>query len=200
MKLIVFLLLAAGAMHGFAAETDAGAATTHAAETHITSKTVNFDLKTRQAVYHGDVKVEDPRIALTCEVLTATISESGGRVDSLIAESNVVAVISTNNTIYTVTAAKAIYNYRVSPAVTNQTLELSGLPEPKITWPQEGSEPPRPNEFAARRILWDIGTGNIIAEGHRGVFPTMDAWSNPLKEIDKATATNSAPPAPSTRP
>jgi hypothetical protein len=196
MKLIAFLLLAIGVAHVCAAETDAGPATTDAAATRITSQLVNFDLKTRQALYQGDVKVEDPRIALTCGILTATISEGAGRVDSLIAESNVVAIITTNNTVFTVTAAKAVYNCRMSHTVTNQTLELSGLPEPKITWPQEGSTPTRTNEFVARRILWDIGTGNIKAEGHRGVFPSVDALNNPLKEIEKTASTNSAPTNP----
>lgn len=200
MKLIVFLLLAFGTARVCAAETDAGAAATNAAETRITSRTVSFDLKTRQAVYRGDVHVDDPRIDLICDFLTATISESGGRVDSLVAESNVVAVITTNNTVFTVTAAKANYNYRVSSTTTNQTLELTGTPEPRITWPQEGSVPPRTNEFVARRILWDISTGNIDAEGHRGVFPSVGALSNPLKEIERATATNSTPVSPSTKP
>jgi lipopolysaccharide export system protein LptA len=199
MKLIAFLLLAIGTVRMHATESGPVPTASGVTETHITSQSVSFDLKTRQAVYRGDVRVDDPRIALTCDFLTATISESGGRVDNLIAESNVVAVIVTNNTTFTVTAAKAIYTYRLSSTATNQTLELTGTPEPRITWPQEGSEPPRTNEFVARRILWDISTGNIDAEGHRGIFPSVDALSNPMKEIQRA-ATNSAPPAPGPKP
>lgn len=191
MKWTISILLLAGAVWLHAADSAAPSAN-RAAETRITSESVNFDLKSRQAVYRGGVRVEDPRIGMTCERLTATISEAGGRVDSLVAESNVVAVVATNDTVFTVKAAKAIYTYLVSNTATNQTLELSGTPEPTITWPQEGSEPPRTNEFAARRILWDIGTGNITAEGHRGVFPSVDALNKPVKQTAPAT-TNKAP-------
>jgi len=200
MRLIVLSLLALGAVRLCAAETNAEPSAPAAAETQITSQSVDFDLKTRQAIYKGDVHVEDPRIALSCEFLTATIAESGGRVDSLIAESNVVATIITNETVFTVTAAKAIYTYQVLPTATNQTLELTGTPEPSITWPQKDSEPPRTNKFVARKILWDIGTGNINAVGHRGVFPSVDTLSNPMKDIEKAAETNPAPTAPATNP
>ena len=198
MKLIA-LLLTATALPVLAAETGPAPAADPAA-THITSKSVKFDMKTRQAIYSGEVQVKDPRIELNCELLTATVSESGGRVDNLVAESNVVALITTNNTVFTVTAAKAIYIYEVQPTATNQTLELSGLPEPKITWPQPDSEPARTNEFAARRILWNFGTGVIDAEGHRGVFPSFDTFDNPLKKMDKPAPTNSAPATPANTP
>ena len=190
MKLIVFSLLAAGVLSLAAAEPDAAPAL--AAATQITSQAVDFDLKARQAVYHGNVTVQDPRIHLTCEFLTATIAESGGRVDSLVAESNVVAVIVTNNTVFTVTSPKAIYNYQVLASATNQTLELSGLPEPRITWPQTNSVPPETNQFTARRIFWDIGKGTIKAEGHRGVFPNVGA----LKKVTEAAAATNAPVTP----
>ena len=190
MKLIVLLWLATALILS-AAPTDLASAA-NSGETHITSESVNFDLKSRQAIYRGNVHVNDPRISLKCEWLAATISSSGGRVDNLVAETNVVALIATNETVFTVKAAKATYTYQVQPTVTNQTLELTGTPEPTITWPQPESDPVRTNEFAARRILWDIGTGNISAEGHRGVFPSVETFNNPLKELEQAASTNSA--------
>jgi len=198
MKLITLLLIAT-ALPLLAAETNPAPAP-GSAETHITSKSVQFDMKTRQAVYKGDVQVKDPRIDLNCELLTATVSEGGGRVDNLVAESNVVAVITTNNTVFTVTAPKAIYIYQVQPTATNQTLELTGLPEPKITWPQPDSDPVRTNECVGRRILWDFITGVIDIEGHRGVFPSIDSFDNPLQEINKASSTNAPTAAPATNP
>jgi lipopolysaccharide export system protein LptA len=184
MKLFALSLLTAGILSAIAAAPDAVAPS---AVTQITSKAVDFDLKSRQAVYYGDVTVRDPRIHLTCEFLTATIAESGGRVDSLVAESNVVAIIATNDTVFTVTSPKAIYTYQVTTTTTNQTLELTGLPEPKITWPQTNGVSAETNEFVARRILWNISAGTIKAEGHRGVFPNVDA----LKKVaEPAPATN----------
>ncbi|MFN3410430.1 MAG: LptA/OstA family protein [Limisphaerales bacterium] len=158
------------------------------AETHIASDSVEFDMKTRLAVYRGNVTVTDPRIALTCEFLTAKVLDSG-QVERIVAETNVVATIVTNNTTFTVTAAKATYTYQVSATATNQTLELTGLPAPKITWPQEDVSPPRTNEFTARRILWDLANERLTAEEHRGVFPDFQA----LRQRNRA-ATN-APPA-----
>jgi hypothetical protein len=188
MKLIILSLLALGVMPLWAVTTQA-APILPASATQITAESVDFDLKSRQAVYHGDVKVVDPRINLNCEWLTATIAESGGRVDRLVAESNVVATIVTNDTVFTVKSPRAIYTYNVLPTVTNQILELSGVPEPTITWPQAASNPPRTNEFIARRILWNIGEGTITAEGHRGVFPSVDVLK---KMTAPAAGTNAA--------
>jgi lipopolysaccharide export system protein LptA len=167
-------------------------------ETKITARTGEFDLKSRQVVYRENVTVLDPRIQLTCELLTANIAESGGRVDSLIAESNVVAIIATNDTVYTVKSEKAIYTYQLVGATTNQTLELSGPPAPKITWVQPNSEPPRTNTGIASRILWDLISGKIKAENPQGVFPSVDAARNPLRDITEPTSTNSSPAAPTT--
>lgn len=160
------------------------------AETHIASDTVEFDMKSRLAVYRGNVKVTDPRIALTCEFLTAKVLDSG-QVERIVAETNVVAIIVTNQTTFTVTAARAIYTYQVSATATNQTLELTGVPAPKITWPQEDVVPPRTNEFTARRILWDLANERLTAEEHRGVFPDFES----LRQRNRAPANAPAPPA-----
>jgi lipopolysaccharide export system protein LptA len=176
---IALSLLTAGILSAIAAEPDT-AAPAPPGVTQITSQTVDFDLKARQAVYHGKVNVQDPRIHLTCERLTATIAESGGRVDSLVAESNVVANIATNDTVYTVTSQKATYTYQVAADSTNQTLELIGSPWPTITWPPT-------NVATGRRIFWDIGRGKIKIDEPIGRFPNVDA----LKKVaEPAPATN----------
>lgn len=167
-------------------------------ETKITARTGEFDLRSRQVIYRKNVTVLDPRIQLTCELLTANIAESGGRLDSLIAESNVVAIIATNDTVYTVTAEKAIYTHQRVGTMTNQTLELSGLPAPKITWPQPNSELPQTNTGIASKILWDLISGKIKAENPQGVFPSVGSDRNPLDQINKPAPTNSAPAAAAT--
>jgi len=166
-----------------------------ATETHISSDSVEFDMKTRLAIYRGNVRVQDPRITMTCEYLTAKVP-AGGRVDSIIAETNVVATIVTNNTTFTITSAKATYTYQVLPFATNQTLELTGLPLPKISWPQEDVVPPGTNEFTARRILWDLGRGSFRAEEQRGVFPDMETLKKRVPIPKVAPATNSQPTTP----
>ena len=145
-----------------------------ATETHITSKVGYLDLNTRSLVYRDSVRVEDPRLTLTCEYLTAQFPTNGGhRVDSIIAETNVVALITTNDITYTISAAKAIYRYRPGATATNETLELTGLPAPLIRW-QAGNLPAgRTNEFTARKIVWDLAHNRIIAEDHQGTFPDL---------------------------
>jgi lipopolysaccharide export system protein LptA len=186
MKLTALLLFLAVSLSVRAAEPTP---LTGMPETHISSDSVEFDMKTRVATYQGNVRVADPRITITCDFLTARVPESG-RVDSIVAETNVVAVIATNNTVFTVNAAKAIYTYQVLPFTTNQTLELTGLPAPRVTWPQEDNTPPKTNEFFARRILWDLGRNTFKADEHRGVFPDMEALKKRVKSPDTAASTN----------
>lgn len=189
MKLICTLL---GLAVTAALWADEPAATNSLAATHITSDSVEFDMKARVATYSGNVRVADPSITMTCEFLTAKVPASG-RVESIIAETNVVAVIVTNNTTFTITAAKAIYLYQVFPFATNQTLELTGVPWPKVTWPQEDTTPVQTNEFSARRIVWDLNKNSLKADEHRGVFPDMESMRNRIKPGASATNTTTAP-------
>ena len=43
------------------------------AETHIDSNHAEFDLAARRAVYQGNVRVNDPQLRLTCELLTVEL-------------------------------------------------------------------------------------------------------------------------------
>jgi lipopolysaccharide export system protein LptA len=186
MKLICPLLLLAV---GTALWADEPSATNRLAATHITSDSVEFDMEARVATYTGNVRVADPSITMTCEYLTARVPASG-RVESIIAETNVVAVIVTNNTTFTITAARATYLYQVFPFATNQTLELAGVPAPKITWPQEDSDPVQTNEFSARRIIWDLHKNTLKADEHRGVFPDMESMRKRVALPKDAPASN----------
>ena len=58
--------------------------------TQIFSDNVDIDLKTRMAVYRGHVRVDSPQMKLTCELMTATVPEAGGKIDKIVAEHNVV--------------------------------------------------------------------------------------------------------------
>ena len=85
-------------------------------------------------------------------------------------------------------------------SATNQTLELTGVPEPKITWPQENSDPVHTNEFAARRIVWDLNRNTVKADSHRGVFPDMEGMRKRVAPPKDAAATTNqtAEPKPAT--
>lgn len=157
MKLTALFLLAAGMMRLCAAGTNDAPVTNLIAETHITSLSVDFDLKSRTAIYRGNVRVDDPRVALTCELLTATIPESSGRVDSIIAETNVVITLIDKGATNRATSAKAVYTYSVNDGKTNEVLELLG--SPAIESPQ--------GTLTGDAITWDRINDTIKATNQR---------------------------------
>lgn len=144
--------------------------------THISSKHAYFDYRKHYLISYDSVKLVDPRISMTCEYLMARFpTNDSQRVELAVAETNVVAQISTNGTTYTIQAAKAVYTFQTTGSATNQTLLLTGTPEPLIWWQQENSPTATTNTFAAKRILWDLINGNISAEENHGVFPNFQS-------------------------
>jgi lipopolysaccharide transport protein LptA len=157
MKPILLILLAAGMTCLGAPGPGDGTSTNAVPETHITSDSVNFDLQTRTAIYRGKVRVEDPRVAMTCELLTATIPEHSGRVDRIVAETNVVIVLVDKGTTNRATSAKAVYTYSVEAGRTNEVIELLG--SPAIESPQ--------GTLTGDSIVWDRSNDSIKATNQR---------------------------------
>jgi lipopolysaccharide export system protein LptA len=90
----------------------------------------DFDLTKRQAIYRGHVRVDDPEMKLTCGWLLAEVPQEGGRVNHIVAETNVVIDFTdpegrTNHA----TSDKAVYVYNVENGVTNETVTLTGNPQ-----------------------------------------------------------------------
>jgi lipopolysaccharide transport protein LptA len=181
MKLILPLVLATAALL-HAEETNLPPFTLATMETLITSKSVEFDLKSRTAVYREDVHVADPRVNLTCDKLTANIPADGRRVDSIVAESNVIILIPENGATNRATAAKAVYVYKINAGVTNEMLELTG--SPTIETPQ--------GTLTGDSILWDRANNTIKATNQRMIVrPDAAASTN-------SVATNAPVAAPAT--
>lgn len=82
----VLLLLAAGTARS--ATNTAAAAAANDAGTVITSRSLNFDQKSRQAVFDGDVLVVDPQLQIKSDRLTVVFSEKN-EVQKLYAEGRV---------------------------------------------------------------------------------------------------------------
>lgn len=97
-----------------------------AGATEIISKSAYFDLKARTAIYMGDVRIKDPRMELSCEVLTVKLAtEGGGKFQNIIAENNVVIDFSDDKGQHIHgTGGKAIYTYNVTSTYTNDVMEL----------------------------------------------------------------------------
>jgi lipopolysaccharide transport protein LptA len=144
--------------------------------TQIDSDSADFDLNGRVAVYRGNVRVDSPRMKLTCVQLTVNLPPEGGRVNHIVAETNVVIDATdekgaTNH----VTSDKAVYDYKMQDAVTNETITLTGNPQVKNA---EGTQ-------AADMIIWDRSNGHI-----RWINPHM--VSSPNLDIEKAGANSPA--------
>lgn len=51
-----------------------------------------FEYEPPRAVYRGNVHVSEPRMELMCELLTVFFQTNGGRIESVVAETNVVVI------------------------------------------------------------------------------------------------------------
>ena len=132
-------------------------------ETHIFSDTVELGIKSRTAVYRGNVRLDDPRIQLTCEQLTAVVPEKGNRVEQVIAETNVVIVMldekGLTNRAY---ADRAVYTYEATESITNEVVELSGAEEPRIERPE--------GVMYGNPIVWDRTRNQLTARNQRMIY------------------------------
>ncbi|MEY4384765.1 MAG: hypothetical protein RLY20_48 [Verrucomicrobiota bacterium] len=136
-------------------------------ETHIDAKSVRVDLKSRTAIYREKVKVDDPRVSMTCEFLTAKLPDKGNRVDSIIAETNVVILIPDKGATNYATADRAVYTYSIETGVTNELLELSG--SPVLTSPQ--------GKTTGTKLIWDIAKEVLTGEDIHMVYRNPGASS-----------------------
>jgi len=166
MKILWPTLVLAGFCVALGAQTNPTAPAAKPAErppTQITSDSVDFDLKTRTAVYRGHVRVDDSKMTLTCEVLTAKVPESGGKIDSIVAEQNVVIdTTDAKGQPNRATGDKVVYTYSVANSVTNETVELTG--NPRLEAPQ--------GALTGDTIVWDKANNRVRATNQKMIFNT----------------------------
>lgn len=95
--------------------------------TQIHSDSAVFDSTGHQVTYFGHVQVDDPRMKLTCACLVADLLPTIGRVNHVVAMTNVVidATDEKGQPMHA-TSDEAIYNYQVKDGETNETITLTG--------------------------------------------------------------------------
>jgi lipopolysaccharide export system protein LptA len=99
----------------------------------IHADSADFDLNGHQVIYHRQVRVDDTQMKLTCEQLVADIPPAGGRPNHIVAETNVVIDFTdTKGQTNHATGDKAVYTYQEQGGVTNETLTLTGNPQPQV--------------------------------------------------------------------
>lgn len=117
-------------MAGLCAQTDTNAAPKFPRQpTRIDSDSADFDMKmnAREVIYRGHVRVTDPQMKLTCARLAADLPPDGGRVNHIVAETNVVIDFTNEkNQTNHVMSDKAVYIYNVKNGVTNETVTFTG--------------------------------------------------------------------------
>jgi len=160
---VKFFYLVAFAIFIIGFDLDAQTNSTVTTRTRIESDTVNFDLNlnARQAVYTGDVRVDDPQMKLRCARLTVNLPADGGRVDRIVAETNV--VIDTTNadgqTMHA-TSDKAVYIYEVQNGATNETVTLTGNARVENAQGWLTGEP----------IVWNRANNSLSAMNQKMIF------------------------------
>jgi lipopolysaccharide transport protein LptA len=132
-----------------------------ASSTQIDSDTADFDMNAHTAIYRGNVHVEDPQMKLDCEQLAADLPQSGGHINHIVAETNVVIDFTddhgqTNH----VTSDKAVYIYNEQDGLTNETVTLTGNPEVKNA---QGT-------MTADVIVWNRATSHFSFTNPHGIF------------------------------
>jgi lipopolysaccharide transport protein LptA len=157
----IALLLAVGGGRLPAQTNVAGAPPPPRAPTLINSDRADFDLTARQAFYYGNVRVDDPQMKLTCAKMVADLPPTGGHINRIVAETNVVidSVDEKGQTNHA-TSDKAVYYYHVQDGVTNETVTLTGHAKVENAQGWLTGEP----------IIWDRAKNFIHAENQNMII------------------------------
>jgi lipopolysaccharide export system protein LptA len=180
-----FCLLALAALGGLAAHAQtntSGTLSLPRGPTLITSASAEFDLSGHEAIYYGHVRVDDPQMKLACERLVADVPLSGGHVNHIVAETNVV-IDFLDNRGHTNHASgdKAVYVYSEQGGTTNETVTLTGNPQ------MENAD----GTLTGDVIVWDRWNNRLTASNQKMIF--RQSFSGTAATNAAATATN--PPA-----
>jgi lipopolysaccharide transport protein LptA len=144
--------------------------------TRIYSDSADFDMAGHKAVYHGDVRVEDPQMKLVCALLTAYLPPAGGRPSRIVAETNVVIDFTdergqTNHA----SSDKAIYIYEIQNGATNETVTLTGNAKVENVQGWLTGEP----------IIWNRANDSITATNQQMIY---------RQNLDGVKAETNSPP------
>jgi lipopolysaccharide export system protein LptA len=154
------------------------------APTQIYSDSFVYDPKNaRTATYIGHVRVDDPQMKLTCARLIVDLPQPGGRINRIVAETNVVIdSVDDKGQTNLATSDKAVYDYSVQNGVTNETVTLTGNPQPQMENAQ-GTQ-------AADAIVWDRASGGIRFYGNYHMVSHQNFGDMTGSTNSPATGTN----------
>jgi lipopolysaccharide transport protein LptA len=165
-KICLIILFVASGVSILCAQTNINSNTNAAPKfprtaTRVDSDTADFDMTGHKAVYRGHVRVDDPQMKLTCVLLVADLPPEGGRVDHIVAETNVVidSVDEKGQTNHA-TSDRAVYIYNVQNGVTSETVTLTGNAKVENAQGWLTGEP----------IVWDRANNSLHAQNQNMIF------------------------------
>ena len=166
MRKIIFLLLVASGSLATAQTIPAAHKSQPQQPTVITSDSADFDLNIpRRAIYRGHVLVVDPKVTLQCEWLVVDLPATGGHLQHVNAETNVVIdFIDEKGLTNHVTSAKAVYAYSQKGSVTNETVTFTGTPQekPRVEYPDY--------TITSEPLIWDRAANRYSFFGPKMIF------------------------------
>jgi lipopolysaccharide export system protein LptA len=146
--LCLIAMMVVGACTAARAQSNTNAAPQMLRLTDIYSDSADFDGNGHTVTNRANVRVIASDMKLTCALLITELPESGGRLSHIVAETNVVIdVTDSKGQSVHATGDKAVYNYKVENGVTNDTVTLTGNPQPQVENAQ--------GTMAADVIVWD---------------------------------------------
>jgi lipopolysaccharide export system protein LptA len=150
---------------------------------HIDSDGEVIDGNGRTVTHLGNVRVTDPDMKLTCTLLVADLPQSGGHPGRIVAETNVVIdATNSNHQSMHATGDKAVYIYNVQNGVTNETITLTGNPQPRVETAQATN--------TADIIVWDRVNNSYTFTGNQHLVG-RENFSAPTDTKQQPAATNS---------
>jgi len=156
--------------------------------TDIYSDSADFDWLGHTATSRGNVRVIALDMNLTCMLLIADLPQSGGRLSHVVAETNVVldAKDSKGQPIHA-TGDRAVYIYNVENGVTNETVTLTGNPQPQVIAYQGTFV----STNRADIIIWDRANKGFHSTGNiHSTYGPVSAGTNALAVVtNELTAT-----------
>jgi lipopolysaccharide transport protein LptA len=150
--------------------------------TRIDSDSAIFDRDGHKATYRGHVHVRDPAMKLYCEWLVVDLPQAGGRVNHIVAETNVVIdLLDEKGQTNHATGDLAVYDYNVQDSMTNETVTLTGDPKiensvgtqsgDKITWDKIANKINIKNPIGIMRQNLNGATVNTNSPAAKTNFP-----------------------------
>jgi lipopolysaccharide export system protein LptA len=181
-KTLIIALVAAADVSASSAQTNSTLPLPHGM-TRIDAESADFDLTRHKATYRSHVRVNDPGMKLYCEWLVVDLPQAGGRVNHIVAETNVVIDLAdekgqTNHA----TGDMAVYDYNVQGSVTNDTVTLTGDPQIKNSMGAQSGD----------KIVWNRISNKFYFTNPKGVL-RQNLNGATMKTNSSAAATNFPP-------